>query len=56
MLVLKPLVWLFDWLANAVVKIFRLPAVRDERITSDDILAMTKMAPAPGCWRCGRSR
>lgn len=42
MLVLKPLVWLFDWLANAVVKIFRLPAVRDERITSDDILAMTK--------------
>lgn len=35
-----PLVWLFDGLANRLFALFKLPNVRSEDITSDEIVAM----------------
>lgn len=35
-----PLVWLFDGLANRLIALLKLPAVRLEDITSDEIVAM----------------
>lgn len=37
---LKPLVWLFNGLANFVFKIFKLPTMREDSITPEDIIAM----------------
>lgn len=37
---LKPLVWLFNGLANLVFKIFKLPTMREDNITPEDIIAM----------------
>jgi len=38
--VFAPLVWLFDGLANRLIGLFKLPNVRLEDITSDEIVAM----------------
>ncbi|NMG75509.1 CNNM domain-containing protein [Aromatoleum diolicum] len=38
--VFAPLVWLFDGLANRLIGLFKLPTVRPEDITSDEIVAM----------------
>ena len=38
--VFAPLVWVFDGLANRLIGLFKLPAVRPEDITSDEIVAM----------------
>ncbi|MBA4003399.1 MAG: hypothetical protein C0477_08290, partial [Delftia sp.] len=48
MAVLKPLVWCFNHLADAVAKLFGLPTVRDDRITHEDILAMTEAGARAG--------
>ncbi|QSX33416.1 HlyC/CorC family transporter [Shewanella avicenniae] len=37
---LRPLVWLFNSLATAIMKLFHLPMVRKDEITSDDIYAI----------------
>lgn len=37
---LKPLVWLFNGLANFVFKLFKLPTMREDSITPEDIIAM----------------
>ncbi|MGE8320289.1 MAG: hemolysin family protein [Comamonas sp.] len=44
----KPLVWLFGKLANGVATVLGLPTVRDDRITSDDILAMAEAGTRAG--------
>ncbi|MCH1926774.1 hemolysin family protein [Shewanella sp. C32] len=38
--VLRPLVWFFNSLASAIMKILHLPMVRKDEITSDDIYAI----------------
>ena len=38
-LVLSPFVWVFDNVANALLKLFNVPLVPKEKLTSDDILA-----------------
>ncbi len=48
MAVLKPLVWCFNHLADAVAKLLGLPTVRDDRITHEDILAMTEAGARAG--------
>ncbi|MDR0226967.1 MAG: hemolysin family protein [Burkholderiaceae bacterium] len=48
MAVLKPLVWCFNHLADAVARLFGLPTVRDDRITHEDILAMTEAGARAG--------
>ena len=44
----KPLVWLFNRLAGALAGLLGLPTVRDERITPEDILAMTEAGARAG--------
>jgi CBS domain containing-hemolysin-like protein len=46
--VLRPLVWCFNRLADAFAKLFGLPTVRDDRITHEDILAMTEAGARAG--------
>lgn len=38
--VLKPLVWLFNGLANLIFSLFKVPTMRKDDITPDDIMAM----------------
>ena len=45
---LKPLVWLFSKGTDSVFKLLGLPAQRDDRITSADILAMTEAGAQAG--------
>ena len=46
--VFKPVIWFYNLLTNALFRLFGLPATRDERITSDDILAMTEAGTKAG--------
>jgi CBS domain containing-hemolysin-like protein len=48
MALLRPVVWVFNGLANALFRLFGLPQQRDERITSDDILAMAAAGAEAG--------
>lgn len=48
MAVLKPLVWCFNKLADGTARLLGLPTVRDERITHEDILAMTEAGTKAG--------
>ncbi|MCW7540626.1 hemolysin family protein [Aquabacterium sp. A7-Y] len=45
---LKPVVWVFNSLANVLFKLLGLPAKRDDRITHDDILALTEAGAQAG--------
>lgn len=42
MTLFKPIVWFYGRITDAVIRVLGLPDKRDERITSDDILAMTE--------------
>ncbi|WP_093163764.1 hemolysin family protein [Variovorax sp. YR216] len=44
----KPLVWLFTVSTDLLFKLLRMPAERDEKITSADILAMTEAGARAG--------
>ncbi|GGH51156.1 membrane protein [Comamonas phosphati] len=48
MAVLKPLVWCFNKLADATARLLGMPTVRDDRITHEDILAMTEAGTKAG--------
>ncbi|GGP61742.1 hypothetical protein GCM10009347_29920 [Shewanella algicola] len=38
--VLKPFVWIFNGLANAIFKLLQVPTARNDQVTHDDIYAM----------------
>ncbi len=44
----KPLIWLYSRSADALLRLSGLPAQRDERVTSDDILAMMEAGARSG--------
>ena len=44
----KPLVWVYSRTAYGLFKLFDLPTLRDDRITSEDILAMTEAGALSG--------
>jgi CBS domain containing-hemolysin-like protein len=46
--VLKPVVWLFGRVTDMLIRVLGLPTQRDDRITSDDILAMTEAGARSG--------
>lgn len=46
--VLKPLVWFFNGLANLFFRLFRLPTMRENDITSGDIMAMMEAGAEAG--------
>ena len=48
MTLFKPVVWVFSSLTNALIQLFGLPAKRDDRITHDDILALTEAGAEAG--------
>ncbi|QKV54222.1 hemolysin family protein [Comamonas antarctica] len=48
MTLFKPIVWLYSRSTDGIFKLFKLPTQRDERITSDDILAMTEAGARTG--------
>lgn len=48
MALLRPVVWIFNGLANLLFKVFGLPEQRDDRITSADILAMAEAGTQAG--------
>lgn len=45
---LSPLVWVFERAADGLFKLFGLPEQRDDRVTTDDILAMAAAGHAAG--------
>ena len=45
---LKPFVWIFDGLANAVFKILNIPTVRQDQLTSEDIYAVVDAGAQAG--------
>ncbi|TCP10015.1 hemolysin family protein [Caldimonas thermodepolymerans] len=47
-LLLRPVVWVFNGLANVLFKLFGLPSQRDDRITHDDILALAEAGAQAG--------
>jgi len=48
MVLFRPLVWCYSRSADALLWLLGLPSQRDERITSDDILAMTEAGARAG--------
>lgn len=48
MRLLRPVVWIFDGLANLLTRVFRLPTERDNRVTSADIRAMAEASAQAG--------
>ncbi|MET1113666.1 MAG: hemolysin family protein [Comamonas sp.] len=48
MTLFKPIVWLYSRTTDGFFKLLDLPTQRDERITSDDILAMTEAGARTG--------
>ena len=48
MRVFRPVVWVYSRLADGLFHLFGLPAQRDDRITSQDILAMTEAGALAG--------
>ena len=47
--VFRPLVWFFNGPANVIFRIFKLPMVRKDDITSDDIYAVVEAGALAGC-------
>jgi len=48
MSVFKPLVWVYSKAADTLFRALGLPAQRDDRVTSDDILALTEVGAQAG--------
>lgn len=51
LLVFRPIVWLFNGLANHLFRFFNIPMVRKEDITSDDIYAVVEAGALAGVLR-----
>ncbi|WP_127959933.1 hemolysin family protein [Serratia microhaemolytica] len=50
-MLLRPLVWCFNGIANLVFRLFKLPMVRKDDITSDDIYAVVEAGVLAGVLR-----
>ncbi len=48
MMLMRPMVWFYSRLADALFRLFGLSSLRDDRITSDDILAMMEAGAVAG--------
>ena len=48
MMLMRPLVWFYSRLADALFRLFGLSSLRDDRITSNDILAMMEAGAVAG--------
>lgn len=46
--ILKPVVWFFDFIANQLFKLLKLPTVRQDNMTSEDIVAVVDAGAQAG--------
>lgn len=44
----RPAVWVYAWLTDGLMQLLRLPRIREEKVTSDDILALTEAGAQSG--------
>lgn len=51
LVVFRPLVWFFNGLANSIFRLFKIPMVRKDDITSDDIYAVVEAGALAGVLR-----
>ena len=51
LLVCRPMVWFFNGMANMIFRLFKLPMVRNDDITSDDIYAVVEAGALAGVLR-----
>jgi Hemolysins and related proteins containing CBS domains len=56
MTVMRPLVWFYSKGADALFRLLGMSSLRDDRITSDDILAMMEAGARRACWPRASSR
>ncbi|MCU5773644.1 hemolysin family protein [Erwiniaceae bacterium BAC15a-03b] len=49
--ILRPLVWFFNGMANMIFRLFKIPMVRKDDITSDDIYAVVEAGALAGVLR-----
>src|SRR3546814_3147168 len=54
--IFSPLVWVYSHTAEQLMRLLRLPTRRDERITSDDILALAEAGTRSGVLARGEQR
>lgn len=54
--VFAPFVWVYSWIADRLMRLLGLPTRRDERITSDDILALAEAGTRSGVLARGEQR
>src|SRR3546814_258643 len=54
--IFSPLVWVYSRTAEQLMRLLRLPTRRDERITSDDILALAEAGTRSGVLARGEQR
>ncbi|SUI40282.1 Putative Mg2+ and Co2+ transporter CorB [Serratia marcescens] len=50
-MIFRPLVWFFNGMANLIFRMFKLPMVRKDDITSDDIYAVVEAGALAGVLR-----
>ncbi|MFQ1047314.1 polyamine export protein PaeA [Avibacterium paragallinarum] len=46
--IFKPIVWLFDTIANGIFRLFRVSTVREDNLTSEDIVALVDAGAEAG--------
>ncbi len=51
LMIFRPLVWFFNGMANLIFRLFKLPMVRNDDITSDDIYAVVEAGALAGVLR-----
>ncbi len=50
LMIFRPLVWFFNGMANLIFRLFKLPMVRNDDITSDDIYAVVEAGALAGVY------
>ncbi|WP_342064696.1 hemolysin family protein [Candidatus Fukatsuia endosymbiont of Drepanosiphum platanoidis] len=51
LMIFRPLIWFFNGMANLIFRLFKLPMVRNDDITSDDIYAVVEAGALAGVLR-----
>lgn len=49
--IFKPIVWIFDWIANLLFRLLKIPTVRQESMSSEDIVAMLDAGAQAGVFK-----
>ncbi|MBR0573206.1 MULTISPECIES: hemolysin family protein [Pasteurellaceae] len=47
-IIFKPVVWLFDYMANSIFRLFKISTIRDDNMTSEDLFAVVDASAKAG--------